>query len=453
MTPEIPAAYLEDASGFRGEAERLCLPSSEAELAEVLEAARRQRVAVSIAGAGTGLTGGRVPKSGWVVSLEKFRRLEFRSGSARAGAGVALKDLQAEARRRGLFFPPDPTETLASVGGVVACNSSGARSFRYGAARRWIRRLRVAFASGAIREFGRGEAIDFEVPPIPLPRSTKHSAGYPLTPGMDWIQLIAGSEGTLAVVMEADLDLLPLPAGLVSGVVFFSDDDCALSAVEAWRAVPGLRMLEYMDANSLALMRSPFPDIPARAAAALLIEQEAGEEELEAWIERLEQAQADVEGSWFAASEADRERFRQFRHALPEAVNEVVRRNGRQKIGSDCAVPPERNREMLAYYRRALESEFPGRHVIFGHIGDAHLHPNVLPQSEEDAARGRALMVEFARQAVQWGGTVSAEHGLGKRKAHLLALQYAPEHIEAMKAVKRRLDPDWILSPGNLFGE
>ncbi len=452
MTPEIAAAYLEDASGFRGAAERLFVPASERELAGVLAEASRTGTPVSVAGAGTGLTGGRVPQGGWVISLGRFRRLEIQSGHAVAGAGVVLRELQAAALAQGRFFPPDPTETLASVGGVIACNASGSRSFRYGAARRWIRRLRVVLATGEAREFRRGEAIGFEVPAIPLPRSRKHSAGYALAPGMDWIQLFAGSEGTLGVITEAELELLPVPKDVFAGVIFFAQELDALAAVDAWRGVEGLRMLEYMDAASLALLKPRFDGVPGGAAAALLIEQEAGEEEIDAWLDRIETQRADAESSWFAASARDRERFREFRHALPEAVNEIVRRNGRQKLGSDYAVPVERNGEMLAIYRQALDREFPGRYVIFGHIGDAHLHVNILPESEADDARGRELMLEFAREAVRLGGTVSAEHGLGKRKAHLLAVQYAPEHIAAMKEVKRRLDPAWILSPGNLFG-
>jgi FAD/FMN-containing dehydrogenase len=119
-------------------------------------------------------------------------------------------------------------------------------------------------------------------------------------------------------------------------------------------------------------------------------------------------------------------------------------------MGTDHAVPVTRNRQMLAWYRQRLEQAFPGRYVIFGHIGDAHLHVNILP-SPDEAERATALLAEFARQAVALGGTVSAEHGLGKRKAHLLALQYAPEHLEAMQAVKRRLDPRNIFGRGTLL--
>src|SRR5262249_30575045 len=188
-------------------------------------------------------------------------------------------------------------------------------------------------------------------------------------------------------------------------------------------------------------------EIPAAAGAAILFEDETGD--VDGWHARLEATRALLEDSWFATTPADRERFRRFRHALPELVNARVRRNGFMKLGSDYAVPVERNREMLAEYRRRLEGEFD--YVIFGHIGDAHLHVNILPTSEEQFAGGQALMLDFARHAVSLGGTVSAEHGLGKRKAHLLALQYTLDQIEAMKEVKRRLDPQWLLGRGTLF--
>ena len=121
------------------------------------------------------------------------------------------------------------------------------------------------------------------------------------------------------------------------------------------------------------------------------------------------------------------------------------------KMNSDYAVPLARNREMLECYRRRLEQEFPGRYVLFGHIGDAHVHVNILPSSEQQYARGQQLMLDFARHAVALGGTVSAEHGLGKRKRDLLKLQYSSDQIEAMKQVKRRLDPQWLLGQGTLF--
>ena len=252
---------------------------------------------------------------------------------------------------------------------------------------------------------------------------------------------------------EAELALLPAPNDLFTGVVFFDSDDTALRAVDAWRGVGRLRMLEYTDAGSLDLLRTRFPDIPPDARAALLIEQEVakGEDAEDAWIERLEASGALLEASWFATSAADRERFRRFRHAVPEAVNDLVRHNHVTKMGSDLAVPIAANQTMLRIYREALDREFPGQYCIFGHIGDAHLHVNILPANDEQWSRGKKLMTEFARRAVELSGTVSAEHGLGKRKVDLLPIQFTPEQIAAMKQVKARLDPHGLLGQGTLF--
>ena len=448
----IPSNYLEDASGLHGHAERVIVPADEAAVAAALRDASAAGIPVTAGGAGTGVTGGRVPFGGWVLSLEKLTRLEVHPGYAIVGAGVLLRDLHAAAQASGQFYPPDPTETGASIGGTIATNASGSRSFRYGSTRRWVEVLRVVLADGSVREFARGQAIDFEPPAIPLPEVTKNTAGYLLRPGMDWVDLFCGSEGTLGVITEARVRLLPAPKAVLGGVVFFPDDDSALDAVDHWRDA---RMLEYFDVHSLRLMRSRFPEIPEKAAAALLIEQELESEEdpeIDRWLERIEAAGALAEDSWFALSANDRERFRRFRHGLPEIVNDTVRRSGAMKMNTDYAVPLPQNRAMLAYYRQRLEEEFPGRYVIFGHIGDAHVHINLFsdPANPEHA---KEVLADLARRAVALGGTVSAEHGLGKRKAHLLEMQYGPEHLAAMRAVKQRLDPGNILGRGTLLRE
>jgi FAD/FMN-containing dehydrogenase len=421
---------------------------------EALRAASASRTPVTIAGAGTGVTGARVPFGGWVLSLEKLNALDVRKGRAVAGPGVLLRDLHAAAQRAGQFYPPDPTETSASIGGTIGTNASGSRSLKYGSTRRWVERLRVVLAGGRVMDVSRGEAIDFDPGAIPLPDVTKNTAGYLLSPGMDWVDLFVGSEGTLGVVTEAWLRLLPNPPAVLAGVIFFPDDESAVDAIEGWRDTASPRMLEYFDTPSLELLRRRFPEMPPAARAAILFEQELESDEdpeLDRWLARIEGSAAFAADSWIALTARDRERFRHFRHSLPELVNDTVRQSGALKMNTDYAVPLARNREMLAYYRRRLEEEFPGRYVIFGHIGDAHVHVNLF-SDPADPARASRLLLEFARQAVSLGGTVSAEHGLGKRKKHLLELQYTPQHLEAMKAVKRRLDPANLLGRGTLLG-
>ena len=405
-----------DASGFEGWAEQTAAPRDEEELRVLLRCGQP----LTVRGGGTGVTGGSVPEGGVSVLLQHFTRLEIEPGLARVGAGVLLKDLQAAAARTGQFYPPDPTENWASVGGTIATNASGSRSFRYGATRRYIQGLRVATMDGQIHWFRRGESIDFAVPALPVPLTTKTTAGYPLQPGMDWVDLFTGSEGTLAIVTEAELKLLPAPGELLTAVVFFAGDP-----PEDWRAIPGLRMLEYFDAASLRLLG-------AKGQSAFIVEQE--EPDWDAWDERI----AGSVDAWFATEATDRERIRVFRHSLPEKVNEQVRQRGGRKMGSDFAVPIERNLDMLRLYREVEDC------VLFGHYGDAHLHLNLFEPRPE-------VMIRLAKAAVAMGGTVSAEHGLGKSKKHLLSLQFSEAEIDAMRAVKRRLDPNWLLGQGTLF--
>ena len=444
------AVRINDASGFEGWADRVIVPETEEQVCEVLAEAVRTETPVTILGSRTGLTGSCVPQGGWAVSLERFRKLEIEDGFARVGPGVTLMELRDAAAKTGQFYAPDPTEISASIGGSIATNASGSRSFRFGSTRRHLRALKVALLDGSVRWYRRGETIDFDVPVLPSPQTTKNTAGYRLTPRMEWVDLFCGSEGTLGVTVEAEVALLPIPKHLLSGVVFFGSDDDALDAVAKWRGVPELRMLEYTDRPSLDLIRPRYPEIPRAAQAALLIEAEG--DDLDAWEQRLEQSHALIEASWFGLEAKDRERFRAFRHAFPEAVVETNRKRGFMNMGTDYAVPLDKDREMLRYYRERLEAELPGRYVIYGHLGDAHLHLNILPTTAEEADKATRMLREFAEQAVRLGGTVSAEHGLGKRKAGLLTLQYTPEQIEAMRAVKRRFDPHELLGRGTLFG-
>ncbi len=445
-------AYLEDASGYRGFADKVLIPANEEELLEIVTKAKSDKIPLTIAGAGSGLTGGRCPEGGWLISTEKLKKLEVHNGYAVCGAGANLMDLHAAAKTSGQFYPPDPTETLAAIGGTISCNASGSRSFKFGATRRWVEGLRVILMNGQILDLKRGDKIDFDVPEIPLPRARKHSAGYPLKPGMDWVDLFVGSEGTLGIVVEATLKLLPIPHSLLAGIVFFPSEDAALDALDEWRTVERLRMLEYVDGDSLEMIRTRIPEIPRTANGALIIEQEeVTDEDLDAWEARMTERQAMTEISWFGSTDADRERFRKFRHTLPETALAITEKYGLMKLGSDFAAPVDRHREMMRYYRKRIPEAYQGRYVIFGHVGDGHYHINLLPANQDEFDQGYQLFIEFAKKAVELDGTVAAEHGLGKKKKHYLPLQFTPEQIASMQEVKKRLDPDWLLGRATLF--
>ncbi len=453
LTPDL-SPYLEDSSGYKGFAERILTPSGVNELRTVVGESAANKIPITIAGAGTGLTGARVPHGGWIISLERFRALEIQKGKARCGVGVTLGELGAAAAKTRQFFGPNPTETSASIGGIIATNAGGARSFRFGSVRHHVLALEVTFTDGRTRELKRGDRVDFPYQTLRMPATTKNAAGYCLQPDLQWVDLLSGSEGTLGIVTEAELQLLPEPAAILSGVVFFPSEEHALDAVDAWRTVGRLRLLESMDGRALDLLRPLYSDIPSTAEAALLIEQDLGseeDEEVDLWTERLHGQAALEEQSWFGFSAADRERFRAFRHALPTMIVEKARRGNTPKFGTDFAVPLDRNRELYRYYRQRCSDLFPDQYTIFGHIGDANVHVNLLPNTPKDAERAEELMEDFARYVVSLGGTVAAEHGVGKHKTNLLELMYSASEIETMKDVKRKLDPDWLLGRGTIF--
>ncbi|MGH9583873.1 MAG: FAD-binding oxidoreductase, partial [Bryobacteraceae bacterium] len=338
--------------------------------------------------------------------------------------------------------------------GIVSTNAGGARSFRYGSVRRHVLSLEVTFMNGETRRFRRGDRADFPVRPVRPPATTKNSAGYFLQPDLEWVDLLAGSEGTLGIITEAELRLFPEPGAVLSGVVFFPSEDAALAAVDAWRPIDELRILEFLDEAALNFVRPMYSQIPASARAALLIEQNLAseqDEEVDRWSERLRKQEAFEEESWFGFSAADRERFREFRHTLPVTVLDRVRRNGFPKLGTDYAVPVNRSRELHNYYRARCNELLPRQYTMYGHVGDANNHVNLLPETPEQASAGAELIYEFAKYVVSLGGTVAAEHGIGKHKLHLLKLMYSGEEIEAMREVKRRLDPEFLLGRGNIF--
>jgi len=429
-------------------------PGTVEEVGEIVRGCAQSQTSLTIAGAGTGLTGARVPHGGVLLSLERFQEIRVDKGQAWCGTGALLKDLQKAAAQTKQFFGPNPTEDSASIGGIISTNAGGARSFHYGAVRRHVLALEVTFMTGETITVRRGEPVNFPFRPIRVPETSKNSAGYFLRPGAEWVDLLAGSEGTLGIITHAEMQLYDEPAALLSGVIFFASDEETLDAIEQWREIPELRLLEFLDEHSLDFMRGNYPAIPAAARAALMIEQNLASDEdseVDAWAERLEQQNAFGEASWFGLRAADHERFREFRHTLSASVTDKVRRRGFHKFSSDFAVPFRYHRELYRHYKRRCEEVLPGQYTIFGHAGDANNHVNFLPASKEQSQLSEELLNEFAPFVVSLGGTVAAEHGIGKVKTDLLKVMYSADEIEAMKDVKRRLDPEWLLGRGTIF--
>lgn len=478
--------YLIDASNMAGgHAEKLLVPESEAEIAEILRQANEAKIPVTISAARTGTVGGAIPFGGYIVSLEKLNRIisiDREAMKAVVGPGVVLGEMQKAVDAEGLFYPPDPTEWSCQIGGTVATNASGARSFKYGATRDFVTRLRVVLANGETLDLKRGEkvagrdeslsltteqgsAVNFKVPTYERPDVRKNVSGYFNQQPLDAVDLFIGSEGTLGVITEVELNLLPKPEGFFSGIVFFKSEQDLLNFVNAARAasfatrVEGggidATLLEYFDSNSLKFISEKFPETPADMAGAIFFEQETNAESeddlLGEWNELLEQHNADLDRSWFTTTDQDREKMRAFRHALPVSVNERVARNKQRKIGTDMAVPDDRFASFLKFYKDTFDASGL-EYVIFGHIGDNHLHANLLPKDESEAEQARHLYGRSIAQAIMLGGTVSAEHGIGKLKSKYLYVMMGERYLNEMAEVKRAFDPNNILGRGNMFG-
>ncbi|NOY26266.1 MAG: FAD-binding oxidoreductase [Oligoflexia bacterium] len=454
--PAIIEGYLRDASNTVGHASALYRPRSADDVAAVLSAAQARAIPVTVTARRTSTTGASVPQGGWLLSMEHLTAVEAPNI---AQGGVILGQIQANLSRLGLLFPPDPTSRHeCSLGASIACNASGARSFRYGPTRPWIEEIEVVIPTGQILHATRDTPVpaDWPVPRWVQP-DVKTAAGY--APADNLLDLMIGQEGTLGVITKARLRLLDQPKGVLCLFAFFVDRPTTLAFVERARAgaarrgakaSPGAlspRALEYFDSNALDLIRARLGGVPAAAQAALYIEVEHdAEPPLDAWWDALLDGDALADATIVAEDNAGRARLQALRHAVPVGVNERVVANGMPKIGTDFAVPDHALGEIMAAYDAV---DIPK--VCFGHIGDNHLHLNLLPDSPATLERARQTYLELARQAVALGGTVSAEHGIGKLKRQLLAEMVGPQTLAAFRALKTAVDPAWVLGRGNIL--
>ena len=519
ISAEYPA-YLTDESKFSCRPfDHLFFPRSEPELSAVVKEMARCGIKITIAGARTGLVGGCVPNQGALVSLENFDRVlalyydvptaEWRLS---AQCAVNLRTIAAQLAAKSFpdiercadgmtllemdrfrqdpdfyFYPPDPTEMSASLGGTVATNASGARTFRYGPTRDWVRSIRVMLANGEFLDLPRGKYFasssgefkitdsagnDYKVkiPSYRFPR-TKNTAGFFTALHMDLVDLFIGSEGAFGIITEVTVGLLKRTPK-ISVVQFLSSDEQAIALVQALRADPRIRLdfLEMYSGTAIDLLRERqrrdaksvgTPSIPATAKSALFFELDfdtaAREIQMAALDAAVRLCGASLADSWAAYENRELDRLKNFRHILPETINTIIAERKKQhpglhKLGTDLAVPDDALNTMWAVYRDALR-DAGLEWAAFGHVGNNHVHINILPRDMADLQKALGLYQMFADKAVAFGGTVSAEHGIGKLKAKFLKTMFSPKDIEEMHAVKQALDPQMILNPGNIFEE
>lgn len=478
--------FLSDASNFKGSCEAVYFPASKDELISILKEANISKKKVTISGNGTGLTGARVPEGGIVVSTEKLNKIieiNTKEGHAIVEPAVLLTEFLSELKTSGYFYPPDPTEKNCFIGGTVATNASGAKTFKYGPTRSFVEELEVILPNGdelyLIR--GKNSAQDYvlnlrsvnannytlKLPQYKLPL-TKNAAGYFTSSNADAIDLFVGSEGTLGIFTKIKLKILPLPEKVISAVFFFNKEMDALKFVEDARIISyktrinnlkeelDALALEFFDYNALQFLKSDFPNLPPGSEAAVWIEQEAyaanEDNLLEKWTSVLLAHSGNEDSVWFATDEKERDKISEFRHAVSANVNEYISRNNFKKLGTDIAVPDE---IFISFYleikQMAVNSKL--NFLTYGHFGNSHIHLNILPKNQNEYEAGRKLYLDICDKAVANSGTISAEHGVGKLKREYLERMLGNEVIDQMRQLKKTLDPDYILCAGNIFSE
>ena len=511
-TPETIESYLTDESSFRGSADGVAILPDALDIATVASFLKDCSAAgrpVTFSACRTSLTGAAVPVGGLALAVPtlvgpEHVRIDRARRVAVAPASVFMSDLALAAEQAGLFFPPDPTSRkTCSLGGSVACNASGARSFKYGPTGAFVEGLKVVLATGDVLDLRRGEhpPVDgfftLDLPsrssplriPCPAPRrkGIKNALGFATFDPPDVLDLFIGSEGTLGYIAEVTVRLLP-GVDVFAALAIFPSERRALDLVARLQAVPppaGVNPMsvEWFDRRSLALAGARYPRlaVPPDAEAALLLEEAtpagdaaAAEAVMEAWYTLLIDAGVPDGAAWLRVptNHAQHEELRDFRHAVPESVNATARQRGLRKLGTDLAWPRPMLHTMVARYAevlsdipaalgpdvvRAFEAEW-GRpmprtldQATFGHVGDSHLHVNLLPADPAEMACGKLVYELLCVECAAAGGALSGEHGIGKSKRHLLERTTDAATLDQMRAIKAVLDPAGILGRGNLF--
>ncbi len=485
-SPDEIQNYLSDASNFKGFCDAVYIPSDENEIIELVKEASSKKQKITIAGNHTGLSGGCVPQGGIVISTEKMNRIleiNAKEKFAIVEPAVILRDFQSKVKENNLLYPPDPTEKNCFIGGTLSTNASGEKTFKYGSTRIYVNKLNVVLANGELLKLERGKFFadgynlciksengkeyKVEIPDINIPL-TKNAAGYFCKKDMDAIDLFVGSEGTLGIITKAELKLVAHPENILSCIIFFNDANDALQFIFNARDVSyqtrkektsntiDALALEYLDENSLNFIKDDYPQIPSEAKAAVWFEQEVNsdnEESLfESWMQLVSEHNGNEESAWFAMNEKEKAEIQQLRHNVSLKVADYLSQHNVRKLGTDSAVPDNKFLEFYNFCTNEMKKN-NFKYIAYGHFGNSHLHMNMLPVNEAEYIKGKELYGNIYRKAVELGGTVSAEHGIGKLKTEYLLNMYGENIMRRMYSIKKILDPDLLFGSGNIFSE
>lgn len=503
-----------DESKSIGEADWLFFPKSEAEIATVLSFLRKNKLKTCISAARTGIVGSCVPFGDSVLSMENLKKINgfgFDKDKGkyfiRVEPGITLTEindllikkeldnipeLSSDAKQKfktlsnPYIYPVDPTEMSATIGGNVATNASGANTLKYGPTREWIKALRVMLSSGEILDIQRGRhfvsnenifivnqsdgtKLHIKIPNYIFNTTVKNAAGIYSKPSMDFIDLFIGSEGILGIITQIDIWIIE-KGPLISNILFFNSEEDSFTFVELLRrsSIISPEFIEFFSGEALKLLQKvqkknpssmKVPQIPTEAKSAIFFDFPYSEENLDKIFSEInsiaEKSNNDLSNGWSGYENQDLARFKHFRHLLPETINAIIAERKLKfpqlhKLGTDMSVPAENFRDMMKFYHSVLKSANL-EYVIFGHIGDNHVHVNILPKNMEELRLGEKIYEKFAIKAVKYGGSISGEHGVGKIKREYLKIMYSQKDLDEMHLLKKILDPLLILNCGNIF--
>ncbi|MBT7307016.1 MAG: FAD-binding protein [Gammaproteobacteria bacterium] len=410
------------------------LPSSPAQVVEIVKLCNQHRIPLTTRGRGSGTSGAAVPsQQGIVLSTERMRRIIKIEPDNRlmvVEPGITNQEVQQAAAEHGFFWPPDPgSSAFCSVGGNIACGSAGPRAVKYGTVRENILGLKAVT--------GNGDSIRTGT------ETTKWAVGYDLT------RLLIGSEGTLAILTEATLKLLPKQPSTVMMRALYQDMQSAAAAVAAIMAQPATpAALEFMDHASLKLIRHQLGShFPAEAGAMLMIEVDGTSQSIDGSIHTIQQAatNAGLIGLSLAESQKEVEQLWRARKILSPRLREIAPK----KINEDIVVPVSNIPALIAAIQQLAE-EHQIQIANFGHAGNGNLHTNLLinPDDPQQMQRAEVCLEALFQTVLELNGSISGEHGIGLVKQPYVALEIAENERNLMADIKQVFDPKGILNPG-----
>ena len=432
------ALYASDETPRQVQPDAVLFPTSHDEVAALAHIASEHRIALTPRGAGSGNVGGALPSPGSIaVSFECMRRvLEFDPDNRLivVEPGVVTEEIDRIARGAGLFYPPDPgSSAYCRIGGNLAMNAAGPRAVKYGVTRDYVLGLRAVTGSG--QEIRTGC------------RTTKGVTGYDLT------RLLVGSGGTLALITEATLKLLPAPEAVATLRVCFASTRAALEAVS--RVMHQSVMpcaLEFMDHRAIDAIRptGTADDLPPGTRALLMVEADGAAQDLPRQISALQQA-LDGDGLLEIRSGFEREAIAQL-WAARKSLSHAVKQIAPLKVNEDVVVPVSQLADFVDFIDRTADAHRL-KAVSFGHAGNGNLHVNLMvhPDDADEMERAHVALDAIILRALALGGTLSGEHGIGTEKRRFVDREIDPATLGLMRAIKQQFDPHGLLNPGKLF--